>query len=886
MKLNILDSEEKIKNTDFKDADELIQAYYFFMKQNYVSDELHEFLLEKNEKFNMSIADFMFRVDDYGKMFNRKSDIFTDKVIKSSFIRRTVKDISKTTGNDISQSKLKKLIGVTLGLTASNISDLYYKLCFDDETMDNVFEMISDENILKNEFIKIISRSAVDTSLRMNNDEFEFEHCFTDILSKCYCDYYFNNHINIDKFRNELNDLSKMTNGEISYLYKKLNKKQDQIQEKYEKDEQEEYDQTIDELTEKIMPRVREKGIDLTVEEGKEHIKALLEGNPQELEEQFEAGKRIFDKTRDTINKYFLYEKEEDENFIRESFVKTTRAFIHKKDESKKDFFQMCAIYLGECYKTYEDEVLKDDDEDNEIYHYLITRDFMLFLTHHLLNGSEDFKQELLELCQNILSTNLVAANNYTDLMNGFDIAPHVLAYTPDQLNDCVIVMAVLKEIYNDKSIMRKIKRVLIKYYKNIYDNLAKANKEQHESYFEDNSALCDNERIHEYSVTFMFNYFKDPVFIAPLSAFIYEFEDVMESSSSYYYHNESMIEKIGVESEIKDIEFLKKAFDYYNEINRLVNKLDDLDLEEIDDVIVSKYTLLFLSSIQRDTLYDDFFDCGYMLHKYQKNLAFILSFENEQISYGFNEWYDEEKVELLWELAIQVSMIKEIYKSYKLIPKVLDLSKDDYTHSLEKTNNELIEKIKKEDTENLTLKNHIRSLNQIIQKNNNTKNDELEKNYNKEIHDLNKTIALQQKRIKELEESQDELHKLRTLMFELENQEDSNTKEDIDYEQALSEISGNKRIIFVGGHIKLLDVLKDKYPNMVFVGNRNTISSQLITNADYIFFFYNFLNHGLYHKIMGMINSNSHIKWDYISSKNLDLVEKDIYEKINKMSK
>ena len=105
MKLNILDSEEKIKNADFKDADELIQAYYFFMKQNYVSDELHEFLLEKNEKFNMSIADFMFRVDDYGKMFNRKSDIFTDKVIKSSFIRRIVKDISKETGRDTSQSK-------------------------------------------------------------------------------------------------------------------------------------------------------------------------------------------------------------------------------------------------------------------------------------------------------------------------------------------------------------------------------------------------------------------------------------------------------------------------------------------------------------------------------------------------------------------------------------------------------------------------------------------------------------------------------------------------------------------------------------------------------------------------------------------------------------
>jgi len=80
-------------------------------------------------------------------------------------------------------------------------------------------------------------------------------------------------------------------------------------------------------LTEQILPLVKEKGIDLSDGEGKEHMKALSEGNPLELEEQFETGKRIFDKTRDTINKYFLYE-EEDENFIRESFVKTTCAFL------------------------------------------------------------------------------------------------------------------------------------------------------------------------------------------------------------------------------------------------------------------------------------------------------------------------------------------------------------------------------------------------------------------------------------------------------------------------------------------------------------------------------------------------------------------------------
>lgn len=69
MELNILDTEEKIKNADFTNADELIQAYYFYMKQNYVSDELHDYLLEKNNDLNVSLADLLFGVDDFGKMF-------------------------------------------------------------------------------------------------------------------------------------------------------------------------------------------------------------------------------------------------------------------------------------------------------------------------------------------------------------------------------------------------------------------------------------------------------------------------------------------------------------------------------------------------------------------------------------------------------------------------------------------------------------------------------------------------------------------------------------------------------------------------------------------------------------------------------------------------
>lgn len=178
-------------------------------------------------------------------------------------------------------------------------------------------------------------------------------------------------------------------------------------------------------------------------------------------------------------------------------------------------------------------------------------------------------------------------------------------------------------------------------------------------------------------------------------------------------------------------------------------------------------------------------------------------------------------------------------------------------------------------------MNNQLRSLNEIIKQGNSNHNNEIEKSYNKEIHNLNKTIAIQQKRIKELEENQDELHKLRTLMFELDNSETDYEKDEINYEEKLLEISSNKKIVCEGGHIKLLSMLKEKYPNMIFLENKNNVSRNTINNADYVFFFYNFLNHGLYHKIMSIINSNKQIRWDYLSSKNIELVEKEICNKV-----
>lgn len=229
------------------------------------------------------------------------------------------------------------------------------------------------------------------------------------------------------------------------------------------------------------------------------------------------------------------------------------------------------------------------------------------------------------------------------------------------------------------------------------------------------------------------------------------------------------------------------------------------------------------------------------------------------------------------------MALIKEVFISYKYIPKVFDLSKDNYTKTLEKSNKELNQQIQNRDTEILTLKNQIKSLNEVIQKENTVKNNELAKIFNKEIHELNKNLVQKDRKIEKLEESQEELYKLRSLMFSLENNYHQEINENIDYELALLETSNKNKIVFIGGHINLINALKSKYQHIIFSTGEKVVSHQVINHADYVFFFYNFLNHTLYYKVMNLLYNNRNVRWDYISARNLYLVEMDLYQKLTK---
>lgn len=867
----LLNTKEKLLNAEFEDLDDLLEAYYFYVKQNYVSDEFEEKFIQKNNSYNLTQDELITKINDYGEFFTRRVCVFIDKLIKSTFIRRKVKEFSKIVGKDISQTKLKKHLSTQLGLTVGKISDLKYQMCFDDETRDQLFELISQESLLKNEFFEIVKKSIQDTSLRMNEETYSFELCCTTLMAKFYVDYYDCQQQNITYLKNQIHNVIHMSNDEIRTLAEELNKSDKKVQEKYDQDLINENEFT-EKITDAILPTDnRIEKFDLI-----EQKMLDIDGLDTQTENL------VLNKTREIVKKYFLYNQDEEEQLVEEYFFKTANAYHHFKNPHNKDFLQKCVGYLITIFEYFKNNILDENVNMNDGYSFLITRDFMLFLTHYLLAGSNDLKKELLDLCQDLLNKNLIIANNYTEYMNSFDDAPYVLKYPPDQLYECVCLMSVLKEIDSDKTVMKKVRRILLKYYKYVNENLPEINLKEHEFYFE-NGVEKTNELLHQYAITFMFNYFKDPIYIAPLSVFIFEFEQVINDYLMFYQYNETLIEYLGDENKVKGNRALERAQEYFIEIDKLIENIDEIDLSGMQDKLYLKYTLLFISSIQRSFVYDDFFNCVYMLKKYQKNLAFMVSFNAEEVTKNFKEWNNEDKIEFLWTSAIQIALIQEVFVSYKYLPKVLDLSKDEYTKTLEKSNKELNQEIQNKDTEILTLKNQIKSLNEVIQKENTAKSNELAKSFNKEIHELNKNLVQKDKKIEKLEENQEELYKLRSLMFSLENNDQQEINENIDYESFLLETSNNNKIVFIGGHVNLINALKNKYPQMIFITGEKSVSHQLINHADYVFFFYRFLSHQLYYKVMNILYNNQSIKWDYMSARNLNLVEKDLYNKLNK---
>lgn len=152
----MLDTREKLLEKEFDTIDEFIEYFYFYSKSHDVSDNFEKALLEKNKKYNLNSDLLQLKLMKFQDAFMRKIKVVMDKVIKSPAIRKLTKEITKEVGNGSSQTYIKKQLSIKFGLTVSKISDLKYQMLFDDQTIDQLFELILDDNLLKKNLLILL----------------------------------------------------------------------------------------------------------------------------------------------------------------------------------------------------------------------------------------------------------------------------------------------------------------------------------------------------------------------------------------------------------------------------------------------------------------------------------------------------------------------------------------------------------------------------------------------------------------------------------------------------------------------------------------------------------------------------------------------------------
>lgn len=149
------------------------------------------------------------------------------------------------------------------------------------------------------------------------------------------------------------------------------------------------------------------------------------------------------------------------------------------------------------------------------------------------------------------------------------------------------------------------------------------------------------------------------------------------------------------------------------------------------------------------------------------------------------------------------------------------------------------------------------------------------------------KEVKLQNQKLSEhnqkLEENMKELYQLRSALFEEQQKDNFRTSGPLSQNQLtkLSQLMDRYSVTFVGGHIDLLAQLQKLYPSIRCAPHHN-FRSEMVANADYVFFFYRFMSHTTYERAMDLIRAGN-ISFSYIPVKNLEQTQRFLLDALLK---
>lgn len=173
-----------------------------------------------------------------------------------------------------------------------------------------------------------------------------------------------------------------------------------------------------------------------------------------------------------------------------------------------------------------------------------------------------------------------------------------------------------------------------------------------------------------------------------------------------------------------------------------------------------------------------------------------------------------------------------------------------------------------------------------------------------KEINELRMKLHMEEQKAKHFKSSLDEQMKINTELSEMKDEMESMRQELIalrehvyqssEHDSSLIQLSEDemcrqiedKRIVIIGGHSNWTSKLKNKFPNWIFLAPKpsGSVDGNVIVNADYVYFFTDFIKHSTYYKYVNIARDKG-VPFGYIHSVNVAANVRQIYdETVNRL--
>lgn len=857
-----------LEEKKFDNIDEMVQFYYFTNLYEHIPYTSRTKLVENNEHLISSLDDFYKEVETFKSLYDNKIRNISRKLENHRCIRMTIKNIKNMSNTQISQSYTKNLILDTVNKTVSNIIERLFVFDMFDDIVKFVCDAYFENDLLKKEFELMILKITVQVSNKGMSASI-IEPCFIDEIYSYYKDQ------DLEEHKKNIQILLNMSNTELREHYKHI----------VEKNKNKELAKS--QLKEEIFNSVKSGMVNSLVEKG------LIDN------ENYAR-----DVVNHIIDNNLLFDKKSDNSLymIPECIHIYRKSFLYDKDIDDKDINRDCLDYLLDMKEYMDDlsgdkirtidyfnqyvhlhcqEKLNEFDIPDDLYDeivFLLSIDFTLYLSHSLLECVKEHKEKLVDLCLDMSKIHKNILEHYTMFEDLIKQQAVFVQYEPVHMYEVILLASVLLELHSSSHVFKTIKQFFMSHYKEYYQELDNINKNEHRVLF----YLKDNEQEEFKSntaLTFLFNFIYKPHSHASISAFLFQFGILANIFMINYFKHDDVVRYIN--NEECETDYSKE----YGYVKHIIDDLENHDLTDIEQEYVYKNYTSVRAVLGNHFYFINLKNYKDLLIQYHKHLScFLKQYIAKKDIIDFESIDYKERLMLLLDALVTIYLTEKTFESNKFIPSVSDITKDHEIISLK-------EHINKQDETIKNLENTLEQYKLTINKQQETiKSNSLEinkiniKEHNKELSSLNKQLKEKDKEINDLKEDQQELHKLRELIFKLQSDDIENNDpidDKIDYSSYILDISKNNKIVCIGGHIKLLQQLNKIYPEIVFIEKESQVNDNIINNADIVLFFHNFLSHTLYYKVMNILKNNRHINFDYIASRNLNRVEKEIYEKI-----